>query len=206
MTPEEVKAMYGCAARDYSRPDMNTMVHKIFQTDDETTLKRGYLAHRSMNGLNQYEIQLPSDAVAKMRRDWPIAILNNGETQTQVGAVIVAKNGCATAKFSRSETGQESRRAFTTGRAALSIAYLNQTSGRKPAAFSFRAVSDGKSKKENDMSDAKEMVALGRAHNMTESAALAIAAGKNLEEFRTEVLDAITTNPLNTPAIHNSDT
>ena len=46
-----------------------------FEASDETILKRGYLALRSMDGLNQYEIQLPSDAVAKMRRDWPIAIL-----------------------------------------------------------------------------------------------------------------------------------
>ena len=57
------------------------MIHKVFEASDETILKRGYLALRSMNGLNQYEIQLPSDAVAKMRQDWPIAILNNGETQ-----------------------------------------------------------------------------------------------------------------------------
>ena len=159
MTPEEVKAMYGADARDYGRPDKNNMIHKVFETGDETTLKRGYLAHRSINGLNNYEIQLPRDEVANMRRDWPIAILNNGETQTQVGAVIIDQNGCAIAKFSRSENGQQARRRFETGEDALSIAYLKRASGRQPAAFSLRAL-DGKSIKENDMS-AKEIVALG---------------------------------------------
>ena len=181
MTPEQVRTMYGSAARDYSRPDMNTMVHKVFETGDETTLKRGYLTRRSMNGLNQYEIQLPRDKVANMRRDWPIAILNNGEKQTQVGAVIVAENGYAIAKFSRSENGQQARRRFETGEDALSIAYLKRASGRQPAAFSLRAV-DGKSIRESDMS-AKEIVALVQAHNITERAALVIAAGKNLEQF-----------------------
>ncbi len=206
MTPEEVKAMYGSAARDYGRPEKNTMVMRVFQPNKETSLKSGFSATRSINGLTNFDIQLPSDAAANARRDWPLAILKDGATATQVGAVIIDQNGCATAKFSRSKTGQESRRAFETGRAALSIAYLNGMQGRKPAAFSLRAVSDGTSKKETDMSDAKEMVALGRAHNMTESAALAIAAGKNLEQFRGEVLDAITTSPINTPAIHNGDT
>ncbi len=115
-----------------------------------------------------------------------IAILNNGETQTQVGAVIVAENGRAIAKFSRSENGQQARRHFETGEDALSIAYLKRASGRQPAAFSLRAV-DGKSIRESDMS-AKEIVALGQAHNMTERAALAIAAGKTSRNFELKSL------------------
>ena len=91
MTDEQVREIYGTDVCAYSHPSKNTMDMRVFQPNEETSLKAGYSATRSINGLTNYEIQLPSDAAAKMRRDWPIAILNNGETQTQVGAVIVAK-------------------------------------------------------------------------------------------------------------------
>tara|TARA_B100001027_G_C16060409_1_gene238275 strand:- start:76 stop:432 length:357 start_codon:yes stop_codon:yes gene_type:complete len=71
MTLEEVKTIYGSAAHDYSRPDKNNMIQKVFETSDEISVKRGFLAHRSINGLNNYEIQLPRDEAANMRRDWP---------------------------------------------------------------------------------------------------------------------------------------
>ena len=93
MTPEQVKEMYGTAARDYSRPEKNTMVMRVFQPNEETNLKSGYAATRSINGLKNYDIQLPSDAVANARRDWPLAILKDGETATQVGAVTIDQNG-----------------------------------------------------------------------------------------------------------------
>ena len=68
MTPEQVKEMYGTAARDYSHPEKNTMVMRVFQPNEETNLKSGYSATRSINGLKNYDIQLPSDAVANARR------------------------------------------------------------------------------------------------------------------------------------------
>ncbi len=205
MTPEQVKEMYGTAVRDYSRPDKNTMVMRVFQPNEETSLKSGYSAIRSINGVKNYDIQLPSDAVANARRDWPLAILKDGETATQVGAVTIDQNGCATAKFSRSRTGQESRRAFETGRAALSIAYLDGSQGRKPAAFSLRAVSDGKSEKETDMSDATEIALLGAKHGKDAMATKAIAEGTSLSEFRSTLLEAISTKPLAMPFINEGE-
>ena len=196
MTPEQVKEMYGMAARDYSRPDKNTMVHRKFERSEETSLKSGYTTTRSVNGLTNYEISLPSDAVTTMRRDWPLSILKDGATQTQVGAVLVDQDGRATAKFSRSRTGQESRRAFETGRAALSIAYLDGSQGRKPVAFSLRAVSDGKISKEADMSDLQEIAQLGQKHGQSDLATKAIAAGQTLAEFRDELLDVVGNDPL----------
>lgn len=205
MTPKQVKEMYGMAARDYSRPDKNTMVHRRFERSEEKSLKSGYSATRSVNGLTNYEISLPSDAVTTMRRDWPLSILKDGATQTQVGAVLVDQDGRATAKFSRSRTGQESRRAFETGRAALSIAYLDGSQGRKPVAFSLRAVSDGTRKKETDMSDATEIAQLGAKHGKDTLAVQAIAEGKSLTEFRSTLLEAISNKPLATPWVHDGE-
>ena len=80
MTPEEVKAMYGSAARDYGRPEKNTMVMRVFQPNEKTSLKSGFSATRSINGLTNFDIQLPCGAVANVRRDWPLAILKDGQT------------------------------------------------------------------------------------------------------------------------------
>ena len=173
-----------------------TMVSTLFTPSDESSIKKGYRAIRSANSPDTYEITMPSDVVSDMRRDWSYAILNEGDARQQVGAVIIDQDGCAITKFSRSESGQEARRRFETGDAALSIAHLHSSLGRKPAAFSMRAVSDGKSKKENDMSDYQEIARLGAKYNQQALANQAIADEKSLTEFRSELMDAISVRPI----------
>ena len=134
LTDEQVQAIYGLAAREMDADKKDTMIRTL--GDDETPLPSGYRATRAINGLNVYEIEVPSNTAANMGRDWPHAILKEGDLAAQVGAVTINQDGSAIAKFSRSEDGQESRRAFETGDAALSVAYLNGTQGRKPTAFS----------------------------------------------------------------------
>lgn len=46
------------------------------------------------------------------------------------------------------------------------------------------------------MSDAQEMLALGQRHNRTELAVKAVQDGKSLKDFRSELLDDISTEPL----------
>ena len=173
-----------------------TMVTTKFTPSDESVLKKGYRAIRSANGPDTYEIAVPGDVASNMRRDWPYAVLSEGDARKQVGAVTIDQNGCAITKFSRSESGQQARRRFETGDDALSIAYLHSSSGRKPAAFSMRAVSDGKSKKENDMSDLQEIARLGAKHGQEVLATKAISAGQTLAEFRNDLLDVVANDPL----------
>ncbi len=176
-----------------------TMVTTKFTPSDESVLKKGYRAIRSANGPDTYEITVPSDVASNMRRDWPYAVLSEGDARQQIGCVTVDQNGCAITKFSRSESGQRARRRFETGDDALSIAYLHSSSGRKPAAFSMRAVSDGKSKKEKYMSDLQEIARLGAKHGQSGLATQAIAAGQTLAEFRNDLLDKVSNTPLDAP-------
>ena len=173
-----------------------TMVSTKFTPSDESSLKKGYRAIRSANAPDTYEITVPSDVASDMRRDWPYAVLNEGDARKQVGAVTIDQNGCAITKFSRSESGQQARRRFETGDDALSIAYLHSSSGRKPAAFSMRAVSDGKISKEADMSDLQEIARLGAKHGQEAMATKAIAENQPLSEFRSNLLDAISVRPI----------
>ena len=173
-----------------------TMVSTKFAPSDESSLKKGYRAIRSANAPDTYEITVPSDVASDMRRDWPYAVLSEGDARKQVGPVTIHENGCAITKFSRSESGQQARRRFETGDDALSIAYLHSSSGRKPAAFSMRAVSDGKISKEADMSDLQEIARLGAKHGQEAMATKAIAENQPLSEFRSNLLDAISVRPI----------
>ena len=202
LTDEQVQAIYGLAAREMDADKKDTMIRTL--GDDETPLPSGYRATRAINGLDVYEIEMPSNTAANMGRDWPHAILKEGDLAAQVGAVTINQDGGAIAKFSRSEGGQESRRAFEMGGAALSVAYLNGAKGRKPTAFSLRAVSGGKSKKETDMSDIHEIAQLGAKHGKDAMATAAIAAGKSLAEFRSTLLEAIETKPLAQPYLNDT--
>ena len=82
-----------------------TMVTTKFTPSDESVLKKGYRAIRSANGPDTYEITVPSDVASNMRRDWPYAVLSEGDGRQQIGCVTVDQNGCAITKFSRSESG-----------------------------------------------------------------------------------------------------
>ena len=80
MTDEQVREIYGTDVCAYSHPSKNTMVMRVFQPNEKTSLKSGFSATRSINGLTNFDIQLPSDAAANARRDWPLAILKDGQT------------------------------------------------------------------------------------------------------------------------------
>ena len=69
MTDEQVREMYGTDVRDCSHPSKNTMISRVFEQNEETDVKSGFWSTRSINGLTNYEIQLPSDVVANARRD-----------------------------------------------------------------------------------------------------------------------------------------
>ena len=173
----------------------------------ETPLATSYRAARA-NGREAYEITAPSNTVLEGGQDSPLPILIDGNTRDQVGAVRVTQDGRAIVTFSRSEKGREAGKAFMTGDRALNVAYLNRGNSRIAAALSLRAVTDGKRHKEaNNMSDNLEILALGEKYDRTALAEKAIREGKNISTFRTDLLDAISTKPLDdsdlgTPAYH----
>ena len=172
---------------------------------NETPLATSYRAARA-NGREAYEITAPSNTVLESGQESPLPILIDGNTRDQVGAVQV-KDGRAIVTFSRSEKGQKAGKAFMTGDRALSVAYLNRGEGRIAAALSLRAVTDGKRHKEADMSDNLEILALGEKYNRTAIAEKAIREGRSMTDFRHDLLDAISTKPLDAsdlaaPAYH----
>ncbi|MDA0320597.1 MAG: hypothetical protein O3A90_15145, partial [Proteobacteria bacterium] len=171
-----IKALY---TREFEATE-NTMVTSGCLSPEEAPVGRGYRAVRAPDGRNEYEITLRSDAVAGCAQDSALPVLIDGDTMRQVGAIRIDQEGRAIAKFSRSENGQEARRRFAAGEAALSIACLHREAGRRAAAFSLRAVSDGKHAKEANMSEFQEIARLGAKHGKGDLAAQAIAAGQSL--------------------------
>ena len=205
LSAAEADAIRALATRE---PDTTATATTMVSCLDpkETPLATGYRAARA-NGREAYEITAPCSMVLESGQDSPLPILNDGDTRDQVGAVQVTKDGRAIATFSRSEKGQEAGKAFMTGDRALNVAYLSRGKSRIAAALSLRAVTDGKRHKEADMSDNLEILALGEKYNRTALAENAIREGKNLSNFRHDLLGAIATKPLDdsdlgTPAYH----
>ena len=186
----QLKAVKDLYARDIEATD-NTMVTSRCLSPEEAPVARGYRAVRAADGRDEYEITLRSDAAAGCAPDSALPVLIDGDTKRQVGAIRIDHEGRAIAKFSRAENGQEARRRFAAGEAALSIAYLHQEAGRRAAAFSLRAVSDGNHAKEAHMSEFQEIARLGAKHGKADLAAQAIAAGQSLDTFRSELFSAI---------------
>ena len=197
----QVLAIRTLAEREFEPQTQNTMLTCLDAA--ETRLSGGYRATRTALGVEAYELTERCDDVLSGGRDGPLPILIDGNTRKQVGAVSVSEDGRAIAKFSRSENGKKARSAFEAGEAALHVAYLNRGAGRKAAALSLRAVSDGKRHKEANMSDQLEIYKLGQKYNRAQLAENAINAGKTLSDFRSELLDAIESKPLATPAIRH---
>lgn len=201
----QVAAIRALAARDFEPPTSTTMVSCL--DPEEQPVKRGFRAVRAADGREGFEIDLPSDVAGFSASDNALPVLIDGDTRRQVGGVKLSQDGRAIAKFSQSENGVEARRRFVSGEAALHVAYLSQGAGRRAAALSLRAVSDGKHAKGGTMSDQQEIARLGAKHNRHDLATAAIAAGQSLDAFRSDLLGAIGTkplddSPLSAPAFH----
>ena len=198
LSKAEADAIRALAAREFEATE-TTMVTCLDQI--ETPLSTSYRAARA-NGREAYELTAPSNEVLEGGQDSPLPILIDGDTRDQVGAVQITRDGRAIANFSRSEKGQEASKAFMTGNRALHVAYLTQGRRRTAAALSLRAVSDGKRHKEATMSDNDEILRLGEKHDLIPLAQSAIRAGHGVDQFRKDLMDAISTTPIDDTPIN----
>ena len=169
-------------------------------TGPERPMKRGYKAVRS-HGRSAYEIEANADLGHVMASGMALAILKDGKARQQVGALTDYRDGRALVRFSRSEKGAEAENLFASGDAQLAISTTRTRQGQdRPVALTMRA-SKGASKMENE---AQQIAHLGQKHGLQTEATAAIAAGTSLETFRSTALDKIGSDPLNTPAVHNT--
>lgn len=201
LSDDQICAITALAQREFEPETKTTMVSCL--EADETRLDTGYRATRTASGAEAYELTERCNDVLEGGQESPLPILMDGDTLKQVGAVSVSQDGRAIAKFSRSENGQKAMMAFSSGDAALTVAYLNRGAGRRAAALSLRTVTDGKRQMEAKMSDHLEIYKLGQKYNRTSQADEAIKAGKSITDFRSELLDAIGSKPFDAPAIHS---
>lgn len=202
LSQAEAAATRALAAREFEATE-TTMVTCLDQT--ETPLATSYRATRA-NGREAYELTAPSNEVLESGQDSPLPILSDGDTRDQVGAVQITKDGRAIANFSRSEKGQKASNAFVTGNRALHVAYLTQGRRRTAAALSLRAVSDGKRHKEATMSDNHEILRLGEKYNQAALAEKAIRENQSITDFRSELMNAISSKPWDDgPAYHKGE-
>ena len=208
MTPEEVKKLYGNDVIHYGYgKNKVTTAHRSLVIDEQSL--GGYqMERRAMpqgDAHDYYKIQTRGTRWSRLVvPDRSNPILMDGDISQQVGGFWVEGDE-AFLRFSRSEKGQKARSAFARGELQPHLANLGNKEGGKPCAIALRA-SSRSNLKDNDMSDAQEMLALGQRHNRTELAIQAVQDGKSLKEFRTELLDDISTEPLkySAPAIHTS--
>ena len=160
------------------------------------SIPSGYRAARS-HGRAAYEIELPqaTEALDAGRRQLPIIV--EADTKRQIGVCVLHDDGKAIARFSRSAEGQSAEKRFGAGEDAFEVAYLQRGSAAPvPAALSMKTVSVGRKLGDTTMSDAQEMLAIGERHNRADLAHNAIRAGKSLADFRSELLEAISSDPI----------
>lgn len=209
MTDDDVRKLYGNDVIEYGYGEKKiTTAHRALVIENKSL--GGYTMERASTpqggSHNFYKIQTRGTRWSRLvdpERSNPV--LMNGDVSQQVGAFWV-KGDEALVRFSRSEKGQQAMSAFARGELQPHLANLGNKEGGKPCAIALRASSRSNLKDDNDMSDAQEMLALGQRHNQTELAIQAVQDGKSLKEFRTELLDEISTEPLkySVPAIHTS--
>ena len=183
---------------EYSRSEFDAREAKMKTTmvsdpnGPEWPMKAGYRAARS-HGRAAYEIEANADLGHVMASGQTLPILESGKATAQVGAMTEYRDGRGLLRFSRSEKGQEAENLFASGIAQLSVSTTRSKSGQdRPVALTLRA-SNGASQMENE---AQQIAQLGQTHGQNDLATKAIAAGENLEAFRSNLLAAVGNAPL----------
>lgn len=100
-------------------------------------------------------------------------------------------------RFSRSEKGQEAETLYASGNAQLSISTTRTKAGQvRPVALTLRA-SNGASKMETE---AQTIAQLGQKYGQSDLSTQAIVSGTSLDQFRKDLLDKVSSTPIDTPA------
>ena len=206
----EILARWGTEAdrKGFERAVRSTTAPDIPEPEKQTTavggdwlamlesIPSGYRSIRSQ-GHNSYQIQLPQGQAAMEAGRRQLPVLINADTRRQVGVCTAQDDGSALIRFSKSAGGVEAEKSFAQGQLAGELAFLSQgTAAPVPAALSLRTVLSDSYRKENSMSDHLEIAALGARHNKAALANSAIAAGKSLDEFRSELLEELSNLPI----------
>ena len=173
----------------------------------ERAVAPGYTAARAM-GRAAFEIDLPAATRAGQHSadtGWPI--LKDGSTAStgQVGICDLLPDGRGLLRFSRSESGRAAEAAFATKQAAVSVATRTDANGQdRPVALTLRTREQSRKDEGAQNMEAQEIARLGAKYGQDAIATQAIAEGKTLEAFRSQLLDANATGPLDAPAIHTA--
>ena len=173
----------------------------------ERAIEPGYTAARAM-GRTAYEIDLPTATRANIHpadTGWPV--LKDGSTAAtdQVAICDLLPDGRGLLRFSRSENGRAMETAFATNRTTLSVATRKNADGQdRPVAITLRTRENSRINEGAQKMEAREIARLGAKYSQDAMATKAIAEGQTLEAFRSALMEANATGPLDAPAIHNA--
>ncbi|QIG53807.1 phage major capsid protein [Altererythrobacter sp. BO-6] len=203
---EAAKFMLAFESRDFEREEVcTTAISNSNWIARSEPLPQGYTATRS-HGRDAYQIHLPHGHAARGAGRNQLPILIDGIQSRQVGVADLDQSGNgALVRFSRNAEGVAAQKRYASGEDVLEVAFLQQStrSQEVPAALTLKTVNVGRETGDTIMSDAQEMLALAQRHNRVDMAHNAIAAGKSLESFRSELLESISTTAFGgAPAIH----
>lgn len=213
-TAEEAsRFIHAFESRDFDREEIQTtQVTGTKWAARSAPIPLDFTATRSANGRDAFQIRIPQATEVLQAGRNPLPILRDCNTRAQVGVVEVNKDGTALARFSRSLDGTQAMKAFVRGEVTGEVAYLQQGATQEPAALSLRTslsenqtLSDATKKEFTTMSDAQDIALLGEKYGRSDLAVKAIAAGTSLQDFRGQILDANSTQPVgrSAPAYHS---